>query len=302
MHLARMGSPRRGFTLIELLVVIAIIGILIALLLPAVQKVREAANRVQCANNLKQIGLAFHSYHDVNDRLPDGGKNGSDAPVSDPNATTYPSSRKEWSWTWQILPYIEEQNLAQLPQTTANDRLIEKTPVKIYYCPSRRPPALYDGYAKVDYAGNGGTGGDGSGGTLIRMGAGRIRLADITDGTSNTLLLGEKRLKLDKFGVCYDDNEGYVSPGWDSEIVRFATHDLDQEDNYGPSPDIRVTMTPPFTDPDTGLDQFGSSHPSGINAVLADGSVRTIRFHPDRTAFQRLCLRADGQPVNLDDY
>src|SRR5262249_35857580 len=178
----------------------AITAILIGRLLPAIQKVREAANRASCQNNLKQIGLAFHGYHDANGRFPDGGKNGADIPVSDPSATTYPSSRREWSWTWQILPYVEQQTLAQLPDTTANNQQIQRTPLKLYYCPTRRSAQLYNGLAKVDYAGNGGTGGAGTNGVVVRQGAGRVRIADITDGTSNTLMVGEKRLKRDKFG------------------------------------------------------------------------------------------------------
>jgi prepilin-type N-terminal cleavage/methylation domain-containing protein/prepilin-type processing-associated H-X9-DG protein len=293
---------RPGFTLIELLVVIAIIAVLIGLLLPAVQKVREAANRTTCSNNLKQIGLAFHNYYHTYGKLPNGGKNGADPPVSDPTRTTSPTNRTEWSWTWQILPFIEQEALAQLPDTAANNRLIGETPVKTYYCPSRRAAKVYHNWAKVDYAGNGGTGGFGANGVMIRQGMGLVRLGDITDGTSNTLLVGEKRLKRDKFGFSYDDNEPYVSPGWETEIVRFATTDPDQPSSHGPSRDIDVTTDPPFTDPDSGLHQFGSSHAGGINAVLADGSVRQIRFNPDPTAFTYLCRREDGHVLNLNDF
>src|SRR5688572_12231281 len=108
---------RSGFTLIELMVVIAIIAILIGLLLPAVQKVREAAARTQCQNHLKQIALAFHSYHDVTGKFPDGGKNGADPPVSNPSLTTSPNGRPEWSWTYYILPFIEQDNVFK---TTSN--------------------------------------------------------------------------------------------------------------------------------------------------------------------------------------
>src|SRR5437868_6791709 len=102
----RTRSPRRGFTLIELLVVIAIIGVLIGLLLPAVQKIREAASRIQCTNNLKQIGLALHSYHNTNGSFPPGYIDGNTDPASTPDNDVGPG----WGWAAFLLPYLEQGN------------------------------------------------------------------------------------------------------------------------------------------------------------------------------------------------
>ena len=321
---------RPAFTLIELLVVIAIIAILIGLLLPAVQKVREAAARMQCSNNLKQLGLAAHNYHDVNGGFPTAGKNGCEAPIH-PNVAaacatgnpdppdnapinapyTVPTSnlsvrRQEWSWAYKLLPYIEQDNVFR----HANDTTVRRSVVKTFHCPARRPAQPYPTVAKIDYAANAGSGlGDANTtGVIFRTGAGGpVRLTDVTDGTSNTALFGEKRMKRDKFGVSYDDNESVFTPGWDSEIARAAVTDLDTNGtsgrplSWGPNPDIRVTDPAIFTDPDSGLSQFGSSHPAGCQFVLCDGSVRPVRFNPDRTLFRRFCTKADGG-VLISDF
>src|SRR5438045_9725716 len=126
-----MVRRRSGFTLIELLVVIAIIAILIGLLLPAVQKIREAANRMKCSNNLKQIGLAWHNYHDTFSYFPPAGDDG---PTNCCSPDTGLFDR--YSWTYHILPFIETDHLWRVGQT--NRGQLEQTVVKTLYCPTRR--------------------------------------------------------------------------------------------------------------------------------------------------------------------
>lgn len=290
MHLSRVH--RRAFTLIELLVVIAIIAILIGLLLPAVQKVRDASDRATCQNHLKQIGLAFHNYHDSQGRLPMGGKNADDSPASTPANCCGPAKRSEWSWTWEILPYIEQ---SAITQQTSNS-VVYRSIVKIYYCPTRRLPQLYGSAAKVDYAGNAGE--SGSNGVLVRTGLQPLKLTSIKDGLSNTLMVGEKRLKLDRLGKSFDDNEAYVAPGWDSEIYRRAVvgDTGATSGSRGPSMDLDTSAD------DNGLNHFGSSHSTGINAAMSDGSVRTIRYDPDPETFRRLCVRNDKLVVDMNGF
>ena len=310
-------SNRPAFSLVELLVAVAIIAILIGLLLPAVQKVREAAARMQCGNNLKQIGLAAHHYHDAFGYLPTAGKNGCNTPIH-PNIFvdcttspdpmfqsapyTYPTGdavgrRAEWSWAYRLLPNLEQGPL----YTNPNHTTVRRTPLKVFHCPSRRSVQLYNNNAKMDYAGNAGSGlgAANTSGVIVRTGAGQVKLTDIQDGTSNTALFGEKRMKRDKFGVSYDDNESLFSPGWDSEVVRAAVADADTDDpgnlSWGPTPDLRTTDPAVFPDPNSGLTQFGSAHANGCYFVLCDGSVRLVRFNPDRTHFRRFLTKSDGQ-------
>lgn len=281
-------SRWKAFTLIELLVVIAIIAILIGLLLPAVQKVREAAARSTCQNNLKQIGIAWHSYHDVNQYFPSAGDNG---PSSCCGADT--GYVDHLSWTYHILPYIEQSNVYRLVTqgSSTNWNKMRTSVVKTYYCPSRRTPQLYKGVAKSDYAGSNGTGDNG---LARRVDLGhKVTMAAITDGTSNTLMVGETRVSIPNMTAnilsnCCSDNEDAYTSGWADDVIRNS--------NNPPLPDI----LDPTIDPGQADGKFGSSHTGGMNACLGDGSVRFIRFSVPATTFRYLCVKDDGKVFVLD--
>jgi prepilin-type N-terminal cleavage/methylation domain-containing protein/prepilin-type processing-associated H-X9-DG protein len=282
-------SRRSGFTLIELLVVIAIISILIGLLVPAVQQVRESAARAQCQNNLKQIGLAFHTHHDTLKYFPSGGWDWFTPPTYLAPRQPAVGAQQQAGWAFQILPYLEARTTWQAGQVVAI-----ATPHPLYFCPSRRsaqtvtypdeytPPVTGTvvTHALGDY---GGSNWENTG--VVRRYT-PTRMADIRDGTSNTLLVSEKRLNLSNLGNPQpDDNEGYTA-GWDEDTIRSTAQ--------SPAPD--------FTGPDWDeARRFGSSHPGGVNAVLADGSVRMINYTIDPTVFSYLGNRNDGHSVTFDD-
>jgi len=282
-----------GFTLIELLVVIAIISILMALLVPAVQKVRESASQVQCANNLKQIGIAFHAYVNLHGVFPTGGDN--EPPANPSNAATRPF----FSWTYQILPFIEQETLYNQP----NIATIRATPVNTYYCPSRRQLGKkYHNDGVCDYAGNAGTDtANGYNGMVVRTGFGdRIRFSYVTDGTSNTLMLGERRVNLIQLltGTCCQDNEDAFGSGWDGDVMRAARLVA----GVALTPEFDVMVSDSVYAPSNYDWQYGSSHPAGMNGVLADGSVRHIRYGCSPTSFRWLCVRNDGNTFNMEDF
>jgi prepilin-type N-terminal cleavage/methylation domain-containing protein/prepilin-type processing-associated H-X9-DG protein len=298
----RSHPARTGFTLIELLVVIAIIAILIGLLLPAVQKVREAAARSQCANNLKQMGLALHSFNDSMGYLPRGGSDG--PAITCCNAT----DRRGWNWRYYILPYIEQ---SPLYNQTSNG-VIYATPVKIMYCPSRRSPSVYggSGTARSDYAGNGGHNFTqyGKTGVFVRTWVSigpsvtnpvyqTRRLQDIIsgDGTSNTIAIGEKLLNQINLGTDGGDNEAWVNAGWDSDQIRCGWNK--GIGHGGVYPDTAEPPHPP--NPTYWPYAFGSSHPGGANFVLCDGSVRNIPFSINGVVFMNACSYNDGVPTEL---
>jgi prepilin-type N-terminal cleavage/methylation domain-containing protein/prepilin-type processing-associated H-X9-DG protein len=319
-----------GFTLIELLVVIAIIAVLIGLLLPAVQKVREAAARMQCQNNLKQFGIAFHSYHDTYHVLPNGGRDGRPAGQTaitccnwdDANATTENSAgvmdnRDGFNWRYQILPYIEQSALYQ----TISRSSVYATPVKIMYCPTRRTPNLYGSSAKSDYCGNAGTtfqstmssrspanyGTGAVDGVVVRTDQPQITLLAITDGTSNTVMVAEKWLNPHQWGNDGGDNEAWVNAGWDEDVVRIGGGTFTYTNPMtGTSVTIPRTPQPDYLapNPSSGAiwnQQFGSSHPGGLNVLLCDGSARVVSFSVSAAAWAAACSRNGGETLSLDD-
>jgi type II secretory pathway pseudopilin PulG len=284
-----------------LLVVIAIIGVLIALLLPAVQKVREAASRLKCQNNLKQIGLGLHNHLFTQGFFPHTG-------------TTWGSPRGEtggydnWGWTWQLLPYIEQDNLTNptLPNT-----VVAETVIALYQCPSRRqnmkwvvPYAVEvsaghvllpadSTVAALDYAANLGPRGcnlqtDCIYGFTQRFS--RLEPKDFTDGLSNTLAVGEKYVK----STLYTGLDTSDCCGW----LNGASHENLRTGEHQPKRD-----NPNDTTVGGGGNTafFGSAHPSGFNAVAADGSVRSIRYEVNLQVFRYYLQRNDGQVVDLNE-
>ena len=307
---------RRAFTLIELLVVIAIIAVLIGLLLPAVQKVRAAAARMSCQNNLKQIGLGLHNYHDANQVLPPSFS--ATAGYTDGATDTTPG----WGWAAYILPYIEQDNLFRqlnLKLPVQNSPAV-RTMVKVYLCPSDlTPPAAFpvpDAFgttvvlaAPSSYAAC--VGGDESG-TADATGRGvfyrnsRTRLTDVTDGTSGTIMVGER-----SWGNANGIWAGAVNNG----VILRGKQNPCPGGGAGSYPasvlvQAHSHLNNATTDTDGGLDDFSSRHTGGSNFVFADGSVRFLRsvagdnpdgsYTRDGLIFQAMGTRANGEVVPSD--
>jgi prepilin-type N-terminal cleavage/methylation domain-containing protein/prepilin-type processing-associated H-X9-DG protein len=326
------ASSRRGFTLIELLVVIAIIAILIGLLLPAVQKVREAANRMKCQNNLKQLGLALHNYHDANQQFPSGGE--STGPLY------------LIGWPARIFPYIEEGNRLQAIEALEPNFLATKMPWRIkvpphhgdhplfltsipmFVCPSselgkQSPDAGYPDHPEVNannqaalhYRANGGSQNFGfvpgmSTDPTLRLYRGyttsgviypesRVRLTDISDGTSSTLLLGEIS----------------SARGWPSGISAWGriqpwTWGFYNYDHISPNDGGYLMIDHKYVQYPIGYNgvflpnntPYRSSHTGGANFVFCDGSVRFLPNGTSLNVLQSLATRNGSEVVPGDAY
>ncbi|MBY0397424.1 MAG: DUF1559 domain-containing protein [Thermoleophilia bacterium] len=288
-------AMRRGFTLIELLVVIAIIAVLVALLLPAVQSAREAARRIGCVNNLKQVGLALHAYHDAHDRLPPGYV----------FAPGYVSGG--FGWGAMILPGLDQAPLFD----AANFRVAlwhgansttGATALKAYLCPSdETSPGGFlerDGvrYARSSYVGAFGPGDmdadpDDRRGLMSRNAG--ARFADVRDGLSQTLAAGERHNGI--FAVAIGSHEHF-----EAETVWVGAVKEEPDDDHAHTTLFQASHTPSsgsMNDQDA-----ASRHPGGANFVFGDGSVRFLKATIDLLVYRALSSRAGGEVLGADAY
>ncbi|WP_020475016.1 DUF1559 domain-containing protein [Zavarzinella formosa] len=322
-----LGKLRDGFTLIELLVVIAIIAILIGLLLPAVQKIREAANRMSCSNNLKQVGLALHGYHDDNNKFPPGCSN---------DVAPFGNGTNGWGSSWKvyILPYIEQGNIYKQWQfnnnsgytNATNIALVNNVTIKTYRCPSTVLPAMSPwvktGSALEMYTSYMGISGSaldttlGSGASGYTSGTGFLfansqqTFASITDGSSNTLMVGEQSDHLRDaanapiISATYS-NMAITSQGPDGWTMGAGTTAVGAAwtDRAFNCTTVRWSINQRGlgnsgsngTNDNTGNNiPLSSSHTGGCLAGMGDGSVRFLRQALDVTILQRLAGGNDG--------
>jgi prepilin-type N-terminal cleavage/methylation domain-containing protein len=299
-----MSSARKGFTLVELLVVIAIIGILLALLLPAVQAARESARRCSCCNNMKQIGLALHMHHNTYSRLP-AGWDGYDT-AGRPWAMGVPG----WGWAARILPFLEQANVEKnlinykLPVWDPANSAARLHSIVTYRCPSDTGKPRFENeeehshfdddhdhdhgealeYATSNYVGVFGTtqthecGELPPGSQCVGNGVfyhnSNLRFSDVIDGLSQTFMVGERNSRLDYSTWVGTLNHIHCSPG---RLVGSASY--------------------PPNSQHTDDHNFSSEHPSGTHFLLCDGSVRLISETIETGAYHALCTRAGNDSV-----
>jgi hypothetical protein len=301
------------------LVVIAIIAILIGLLLPAVQKVREAAARMRCQNNLKQIAIAWHNHHDALGYFPNGGArwwddaNGPIPAKATPSPFALDLTTQQAGWTYQILPYAEQDNLwKQSPMGnnngTSRNAVIEAMPISIYTCPSRGAnvyASLGNGgrmWFRAAYVGTYGIAPEVPGANVNRVHVQggmcnwnfemRVTFGTVTDGVSNTIMLGER----------YTAVSRYMQDDWGGEpITRGFGWGIARRCWGLPQPDTVNRTSGQSTNPNDGggpvNERLGSAHTNGLGIAMGDGSVRFIRYNIDLNSYRNMCVRDDGNVI-----
>lgn len=277
-HVRAAGTARRagfGFTLMEVLVVIAIIAILLALLLPAVQQVRAASRRLQCANHLRQIGLALHNYHDAHSVLPPG------SVVLGP---IHPV-QTGWGWGTFVLPQLEQTGLYSaidfdLGNLVGANTTLSGQPLPVFCCPS--DAALSQ--VSVDIPGVGPTliahGNYCASGTML-FEVSSVRFRNVTDGLSQTLLVGERRQT--------SGGSGSTTSAWCGTLAHQSDYLL-----FHSLPHLRVLSGQTVNSDST----FNSRHPGGVHFLLGDGAVRLLSESLDANVYHALSTPAGGEVVS----
>lgn len=330
-----VGRPRDGFTLIELLIVIAIIAVLVSISIPAAFRAKEASNRTTCANNMRQLGLAFIAHQTQNGYLPTAGVSDFAAPTFLPPTSgtvyqPYIGFRQDAGWGFQILPFIDAEPVwegitvaSTGTSATTQTALMQNTispPLKIFFCPSRRQPSQNIGFSNTsfpfetvyssalgtkmnvalsDYAGcNGGTPGAVPGhGAVVSQSGGKftISTSDIRDGVAYTLLLGEKAAYPRLGTIFMEDDMGYFS-GYGPTPGGTATKGTNFNTIRFTSPTLLPLRDFEVTGPTGGA--FGSAHAGTWNALMADGSVQQLSYTINGNVFHALGTIQGGEIIN----